>query len=169
MFENLAIFEKILVAGPQRSGTRICAKMIAEDTGLRFIDEKRISGTNVTALKRFLNSLESVVIQCPGLCYCVHEFSSPTTAIVLMRRAIVDILVSQERIKWGNGKDMLVFYGLQEGTISEIKYDFWDKKQKQFIDYPFEVWYESLSAHPLWVPKKKRKNFRWDQTALLEE
>ena len=42
MFEYLKEFPVVLVTGPQRSGTRICAKMIAHDTGHRFVDEREI-------------------------------------------------------------------------------------------------------------------------------
>ena len=39
VFEHLLNFAVVLVSGPQRSGTTICAKMIAHDTGHTYIPE----------------------------------------------------------------------------------------------------------------------------------
>ena len=39
MFAELKKFKKIIVSGPQRSGTRICGKIIAHDLDYRYCDE----------------------------------------------------------------------------------------------------------------------------------
>ena len=56
MFEWLSEFERIFVTGPQRSGTRICAKMIAHDIGYEFIDETQI---NMDSFYNFSSLLET--------------------------------------------------------------------------------------------------------------
>jgi len=45
------------------------------------------------------------------------------------------------------------------GIISKIKYDFWEKYQKKNIKNAFEIEYNSLKKHPLWINKKERENF----------
>ena len=40
MFEVLRGFDKIIVSGPQRSGTTIVARILASDLGLRFLIEE---------------------------------------------------------------------------------------------------------------------------------
>jgi coenzyme PQQ synthesis protein D (PqqD) len=169
MFEWLKKFRKILVTGPQRSGTRICAKMIARDTGYKFIDEKAFGADSIYRLFHVIQRNEHCVIQGPGLCRYVHMFEGEDTCIVLMRRNIKDIVASQERIGWTWERAELMRYDRPDCVIARVKYDFWEKYQKALIRHAFEVEYESLAGHPLWVPKKQRLNFRADQTERLPD
>jgi hypothetical protein len=159
MFEWLAKYEKIFVTGPQRSGTRICAKMIAHDTGHEYVDETDINMDSFYNLVSHLASKMKIVIQCPTLCRYIHFFTSDDNAVVLMRRDIKDIIGSQNRIKWGMEWLELIRYDRSAGVISEIKYDFWEKNQREHIKNAFEIEYGSLKKHPLWIGKKERENF----------
>lgn len=168
MFEYLKDFPVILVTGPQRSGTRICAKMIAHDTGHRFVDEREIHTDSVYELIQVIRYQRKgpVVVQCPALCYAVgwgYITWTPEIAVVLMRRSIHDIYESQKRIDWGWGNIEHLHYANMPSpnlAIAQRKYWTWDNVQRQIIMNPFEVEYDSLSAHPLWVPKEQRKD--WD-------
>ena len=91
-FEWLRDFSKIIVTGPQRSGTRICAKMIAHDTRHRYVDESEIGVDSLYRLWSLLRNERRFVVQCPALCRHVHLFGSADTAIVLMRRDVKDIV-----------------------------------------------------------------------------
>lgn len=164
MFAWLAEFRKIFVTGPQRSGTRIAAQMVAHDTGLKYVDEKAFSGDSLTSLWPLLSDDQPMVIQCPAACRWVHLFTAPENAVVLMRRAVDDIIASQNRIGWDREPSELIKYDLLDGTISEVKYRFWDETQRDLIHNPFEIEYESLSEHPMWISKPDRVGFRWDQT-----
>jgi Coenzyme PQQ synthesis protein D (PqqD) len=164
MFEWLKKFKKILVTGPQRSGTRICARMIAHDTGYKYIDEKVLGVDSFYKLFSLFDSNLCCVVQCPALCRHVHMFSRDESAIVLMRRNVKDIIASQERIGWNWEKPELARYDCSAGVIAEVKYEFWDKEQRPRIEHSFEIAYDSLAGHPLWVPKNMRGNFGPDQT-----
>ena len=49
-------------------------------------------------------------------------------------------------------------------TISEIKYEIWEKIQKPYINNKFyELEYESLKSHPMWKDKSDRTNFKANQ------
>jgi hypothetical protein len=159
MFEWLSKFDKIFVTGPQRSGTRICAKMIAHDTRYEFIDETQINMDGFYNFSSLLETNKKYVLQCPTLCRHIHFFSSEDNAIVLMRRNVKDIVKSQKRIKWSKEWLELIRYDHKAGIISEIKYDFWKKNQRKKTKNAFEVQYESLKKHPLWIEKKERENF----------
>jgi hypothetical protein len=159
MFEWLSTFERIFVTGPQRSGTRICAKMISHDTGYEFIDETRISMDSVYGFSSFLESKRKYVIQCPTLCRYIHFLASKEDAVVLMRRNCKDIVQSQKRIEWSKEWLELMRYDRSRGIISEIKYDFWEKNQKKKIQNNYEIEYDSLRTHPFWIDKKERGNF----------
>jgi hypothetical protein len=167
MFEYLAEFDKILVTGPQRSGTRICTKMIAYDTGHEYVDELGIVGDSINWLGTFVQSRQRFVVQCPALCRHIHMFSADDTAIVLMRREVGDIIASQERVGWRGEWLELARYDRTDGVIAEIKYRFWDEVQKGRIEHGFEVKYEHLAEHPLWVAKPLRQEFKIGQTAVM--
>lgn len=159
MFEWLSKFDRIFVTGPQRSGTRICAKMIAHDTGHEYFDENDINMDSFYNFSSLLEKKEKCVIQCPTLCRHIHFFDSEDNAIILMRRNVKDIIKSQKRIKWSKEWLELIRYDRSKGIIAEIKYDYWEKNQEKQIKNAFEIEYDSLKTHPLWVNKKERENF----------
>jgi len=157
MFENLKVFKKIIVTGPQRAGTTITAKMIAADTGHKYVDENDIGVKQLPRLRRLVENGENIAVHCPALCRFVHEFGRrDDTAVVLVRRPVDDIVASQKRIEWPAEKEELKRYGLNTGTIAQVKYNFWKEKQKQQINHAVEVEYASLKNHPMWVPPEKR-------------
>ena len=159
-------FSKILVTGPQRSGTRIVAKIIAYDNNIRYVDEHKIKIKGGEILDKLLKSNERMVIQCPGLCHRIHEFGNMDLLVVMVIRNIKDIISSQERIGWGKyEKAELAFYGRKNGVISKVKYAYWQEQKKQVLFW-VEVKYEDLKKHPLFINKKKRKDFKWNQTEL---
>lgn len=166
MFKWLAEYERILVSGPQRSGTRICAKMIAHDTGHRFVDENAIYWDSLMQLTRIFHTTRRFVLQCPTMCRHVHMFSADDTAIVLMRRDVADIVASQDRIGWKWDEMELGRYDEEDGAISEVKYAFWDEHQRAKIKHAFEVSYDDLASHELWIEKADRKGFRSTQTKV---
>jgi len=158
VFEPLKPFNRVFVTGPQRSGTRICARMIAHDTGHIFVDERDFHTDSLYHLSGLMarNLDENLVVHCPALCRWVHMLGAhDSVAVVLMRRETEDIIASQERIKWIWESVELMRYEVAEGNIAELKYWYWDKWQKDKIVNPFEIEYESLAYHPLWVEERK--------------
>lgn len=161
MFEYLKKYPLILVTGPQRSGTTICAKMVAHDTGYMLFDE---TDFGVTDSERFLHftRIHNVVIQCPHQLRIAHEISN--AFVILMKRNITDIITSEKRVGWDKSWHMWEksFYTYTDPRpVSEIKYEYWQKHKPQ--NYT-EVEYESLKQHPLWFDKEHRKNFTGKQT-----
>lgn len=155
-------YTKILVTGPQRSGTRVCAHMIAHDTGYRYVDEDEFQVSQWWVLQEMLVMPGPMVAQCPGLCYCVHALArhggADRTLVVMMYRSIEDILASQRRVGWISNQIELAKYGGLTGIAAEIKYAVWER-QREEIQYWMEIEYEHLRGHPLWVPKKNRGGF----------
>jgi len=163
MFGSLKEFNNIVVSGPQRSGTRIAAKIITNDTGKNYIDEKDVNYHDFRLLEWYLNQ-GNVVVQCPGLCHLLHHITDESTLVIIVRRPIEEI-ISSEYNRWDkvSRKQELLKYGYSNGIISSIKYNFWDKVQKVTLsERAREINYHNLEKHPLWI--KDRKNFRWDQT-----
>jgi hypothetical protein len=159
MFEYLSPFSRIIVTGPQRSGTTIAAVMMADELGYYFYPEEQIRVWEHWRVERLFGRTSDFVLQAPALCRHAHRFSKPDVAIVLVRRDVGDILVSEQRVEWTGQERELGRYGLREGVIAQVKYDYWDERQKARIHNPFELEYESLSGHPRWIPKGERAEF----------
>lgn len=169
-------FHKILVTGPQRSGTRIGAKIIADETNYTYIDERDFGVHDRELFEGVLKSEKKLVIQCPGMCYCIERYSNPDILIVMMIRPIPDIIASEKRVKWIHGPyheyekygiDRLEARNLRRhhnDQISVRKYQYWRSYQKDRIQHLLELDYESLSYHRLWIPKEQRKHFAAEQT-----
>ncbi|HTT92219.1 MAG TPA: hypothetical protein VMF65_21880 [Acidimicrobiales bacterium] len=165
MFEHLAVHHRIVVTGPQRSGTRIAAQMIAADTGQRFVDEAEFLIKDSSRFREFLLQ-DGVVLQAPHMLKDVVDDPPPGIFIVLMRRDLDQVHASATRIGWtenfGGNTTELKKFGLTEGDSAAVKYDYWDSHEKTvpFLELP----YESLKGHPMWVPDDQRKSFGHWQT-----
>lgn len=166
MFEDLTAYKKILVTGPQRSGTTICAKMIAQDTGYKFIDESEFSVDNTDLFRQKLKK-DGIVLQCPAMSFCIQEFSADDTLIIFMKRDTQSILESQKRVMWNGAAEEQKYrsrYHIKKPNICDAKYEIWDRIQKDQIKHWKEIVYNSLSEHELWVPKAGRAQFGVKQT-----
>lgn len=172
LFDHLVPYRFILVTGPQRAGTTIAAAMIANDLGYEYGQDGLVWG--MLGIKPpeppgsrdwhyYFNEIrkDPIVIHCSEHCAYVHQYVDVDgLAVVMVRRAIEDIIASQKRVGWGFEWLEMKHYPGKQGPISRAKYEFWDQKQKPILgDRAFEIEYECLSKHPLWVPKEQRKNF----------
>jgi hypothetical protein len=172
MFEHLAEHRIILVTGPQRAGTRICSKMIAYDLEYTFVDEDEICVDSLNRLWRLVESGDHLVVQCPALCSFVHLLTDQQyvtnpecVAVVFMLRDPKDILASQRRINWGWETPELMRYNAAGIDACCVKRYEWNRR-KATVPNSYEVEYESLAGHSLWVPKDQRKEFAPVQTAV---
>lgn len=169
MFEHFAeSFAVIFVTGPQRSGTTICARMIAHDAGYRYVDEEDFSVHEMRALERVISNRrgQRLVIQCPALARWIHELGAErSSAVVWMVRDTIDVIHSQMRIGWAKEQDEKAKYADAEITlpnnvpVSLLKWYYWTNYQRYRCANPFEVEFEKLASHPLWVPKDGRASF----------
>ena len=179
---QLSNFPKIIVTGPQRSGTTIAGRMIANDLEYQYIDEGvHASNTNTNRLRLLLKDAENVVIQCPILASKAHWIASwdqNNIAIVYMNRNVDDIQKSQKRINWDwdEAEKHLIEGVIQLENIpiemdysmgiSTLKYRLWNEYQESKVKNSFNLEYESMAEHPLWLVKEKRENFTAKQTTL---
>ena len=168
MEQALRRFDRILVTGPQRSGTTFIAKTIAYDIGLEFIPEEAFGVHDVARFFALYATRTGFVVQAPTMCFVCHYVPG---AVVMCKRNVADILASQERIGWTRINEPIEYtrYFKDDYTlpIAVHKYVMWEKWQKPMLGArSFEIEYESLRGHPLWVPKEQRVNFKPRQTAL---
>lgn len=153
--DRIKPFRKIFVTGPQRSGTRVAAKIIAHDFSLRYVDEAVIEGRDRDLAMSWIANRNHFVLQCPGLAAWLLKFSYYNDILIIwMKRDIDDINKSMQRISWSH-------------HIAFHKEMIWKKYQRPQIKNYIELEYESLSNHRLWVPKERRADFKWNQTARI--
>jgi len=168
MFEHLKRWPRVLVTGPQRSGTRIGTTMIAHDLNYWPVYEEQVGTDSLNRLWKHLQTTRNTVTQCPALSSHVHllALDDPELAVVLMRRSIKEIRASEQRIRWAWEKPELIREGiLVNSSSAEAKYKRWDELQADVIgERGFVVEYSSLHTHPLWKPAPARVNFEPRQT-----
>jgi hypothetical protein len=173
MFEYLAdLSDRIVVTGPQRSGTTVATQMIAHDTGYQYVDELDFDGVNLMFFSQRL-SVPRVVLQAPALLKVLVDHPPPDVLIVLMRRSLDEIHESEDRIRrqmpQGGGLDRvlrrweMVRFGMTEGDVAAAKYAYWDANRPA---NSIEISYESLAEHWAFVEKAERANFHLKQTSV---
>ena len=141
----------IIVTGPQRSGTTIAARILANDLNRTFVEDINFNATD---------NRKDIVCQCPSALttYMIIHHFMPGAHFILIKRDKADIIESMKRVQWSkkNVKDWEAFLD------QYVDHCFlqW-KRLKQ--DLPDDCWselpYESLSFHPLFVPKDERETF----------
>lgn len=171
---------KILVTGPQRSGTRIATHILAQDLNFECLDEMVYGIHDYRIFQDLVKNRINFVAQGPALCYKL-EILAKEIFIIYMIRDVSAIIKSQKRIKWAYEEieknifkmhfDKILTYPSScyrniknmdwSRPISELKYYIWDNIQKKNIQNYLELDYESLKGHQLWVDD--RKSFKNDQ------
>lgn len=154
MFEYLGKYESVVVTGSGRSGTHICADMIASDLGYRYTPETDFAQNDWGRFTGWLDQ-GGVVIQAPDLWASLGEIPEGV-ALCVVHRPIKDIMAS-----WARG-------GYQPKDSPVEVYRFLEGLRPQSHTYWIE--YHRLSNHPLWVPPEVRRERRWGwaQTRLPE-
>jgi len=150
----------VIVTGPQRSGTRIGAKILSHDLGYKYIDESEFKISNEELFFNLLKNKKNIVVQAPAMFYKIKDFPKDILVVIMMRN-IKDIKASEKRINW-KGKIPEQNRLKTNHHPAEAKYRIW-KEIKHDLNY-HELYYEDLKDHKLWIPKEKRKNFGANQT-----
>jgi len=160
MFEEMKGFDKILVTGPQRSGTTLCAQIIADELGHKFVPEEDININQVDRLKLLLAEPERMAIQCPGVARWIDEIADENCAVVWMMRNTGDIIESERMIKWDDSVERTAYDAVGiDRPISVIKTEYYFEEQEPVIKNAFVVTYEDLEKSKWWVPLGERKHW----------
>ncbi|MEM8668666.1 MAG: hypothetical protein AAGG48_14190 [Planctomycetota bacterium] len=82
-----------------------------------------------------------------------------------MIRDLEDIYRSEKRVDWPHNRQEVRRYFRSEGHSAEIKYEAWSSFQQEKMKVPFfELQYESMKSHELWISKDARSEFNSKQT-----
>ena len=174
LFDHLKPYRFVLVSGPHRAGTTIASAMITNDLGYEWVED---SHDQLQALLETYQDMKPTVFHCPTFCHTIHEYAQiPDIAAVIVMRDAADIEASQKRIPWGFEGEQLNYYRFKADPrpafgvcppIATVKYRYWQEVQKPlFGDAAFELDYEALSAHPMWVVPERRRGFTANQIEI---
>ena len=161
MFEYLKKHKIILVTGPQRSGTTICARMIAHDTGHTYIDEQRFQIWDVKKARQIAKDMAPSVVQGPGLLLDADRFVN----VVLMKRRLKDIEKSLRlRARLAETLAKKYYPALLTNDpakfLPAIMYANYFVTARPKVHNQIDIDYFDLQRHPLWVPEEERKGWR---------
>ena len=115
-------YDRIVVLGPQRSGTTFTAKAISNTLGedWHYIDEGQFRTKNTKQFKG-LWKRDHHVFQAPGLTHLIHEYAGKNDLVVFMVRRWSDILRSVKRISQRGPTNWI----LMDTVYALNKHQFW--------------------------------------------
>ena len=196
--EGFKKYDRIVVTGPQRSGTRIAAKIIADIIRWSWFNEQEITYRGQGHDERYfywVNDPErqSTVLQCPKISHACH-LTPKSTLVVFMLRDVQEILESDahrmksfQRHQKTTGKVFSVssvftdkrkqysklFYDSKELSLEETPqavYDVWNNIQKKEDFNWYELDYTLLEQHELWIHQATRRaQFTFGTQTKLDE
>jgi len=137
IIEQCKEYKKVLVTGPQRSGTTFAAKSIAKILGYRFVDEEEYKVHNEMMFISYLTLNEKLVIHAPAMSHLL-PLNYHDTFVIWMQRNIMDVIKSEDKIDW------------------HIR-EFWNEKNKSINRFPFHT--SVIEAFP---NNKLMKDWIWN-------
>lgn len=192
--EGFRKYDRVVITGPQRSGTHIAAKIVADVLGWPDIEENYITmgqhhrrnkrGSHDENYFRWVSEPKTrhQVLQCPSISHACH-LTPKGTLVVFMLRGVEEIIASDKhRIakykqgpwagpkRWGTPVQSVftskamqyskLFYNrtpIDKWETPAVVYDVWNNTQKGFdFDY-YEMDYNLLKEHKLWLPLEVRR------------
>jgi len=119
IIEQCKDYKKVLVTGPQRSGTTFASKSIAKILRYRFVDEDEYQVHDENAFNDILKLKQKMVIHAPAMSHLL-PLNFYDTFVIWMQRNIMDVIKSEDKIDW------------------HIK-EFWNEKNKAIRKFPFHT------------------------------
>lgn len=162
-------YSRVIVTGPQRSGTTYCAYILAKDLDYPHYDESVFNSGNYNKFKQYI-SKNNYVLQTAVFTYCLQDIKLSSTLIIWMDRKNEDIAESERRIKWngfeGTKRRYSKYYPSYEDLINSfeenapLKKHIFDKIQipEMKVDW-IKVPYDILSQTSEFKTKEERKKF----------
>lgn len=168
---HLKAFELVVVTGPQRSGTTIATIILADSLGYASVLEEAFREDDLFRFGATLYNRRRCVVQAPAMAAICHLIKNPAIAVVFMMRPLADIVSSQNRIGWtathdGYEKRKYLVPEDDPRPIASVKTQAWRLQKSILGSRAFELAYDSLAAHHLWVPRGLRTDFGPRQTTL---
>lgn len=155
LLKELKKYDKIVVTGPQRSGTTIAMEIIAKELNYIPVREEEFETDNLHIFFKILEN-NKIVIQAPALSYIVGELKN--VAVVFMYRNLEEISKSEDKINWkenfGVYESMKYFRNTK--FSAHLKIEMWEIIQKPKLgENSFNFNYKDLSKHSLFLENRE--------------
>lgn len=181
-------YDRVIITGPQRSGTTFTSKAIANTLGYRFVDEAEFGVNKFDLFKNKLKE-KNIVVQAPSMSSRVHMAVGENDLVVFMSRKWSDIIKSvfKKNGRLSNWIYQETMYDLERYHIEQVDpninevYDQYVDRDSYYLNCFYSLWkhymskqipncfaldYESMKEHPMWVDKQQRSKFHYKQTSL---
>jgi hypothetical protein len=160
-------YDRVVVTGPQRSGTQIGAKIIADILKWDFFSEEELDNDRGPKYEdrywEWVNddSTKKSVLQCPRMSHLCHR-TPKNTMVVFMMRDVNEILESdQHRIKHFMRRNA------RAGKMEPSQSVFTDKRHeysRMFLDRaPLSIEDTPQVVYDVWHTIQKRHEFTWSE------
>lgn len=159
-------FQRVLVTGPQRCGTRITSRMFAQDAGedWTWVGEEEFGTDDVQRFRQLITA-EKIVVHCPAVMQVVPEVADEETLVVVLHRPLDEVVRSRQRIDWNENANELAKYQVAEGDSALVKWREFDRRRHE-VPHVLDVDFHELAGHPLFLPSRSRTDFLPLQTEL---
>lgn len=147
-FHTLDRFNRVLVTGPQRSGTGLVALMVASATNMVYVRYNKMRPVP-KGIQKF-KSTSGIVLHHPSYVAFLKDVQAEDTAIIFVWRSIDEILDSEIRHKWAGRvvEQVLLGIGSDVGPAKE-KQRLWAAGLWSALLNAFTVYYDDLRSHPM--------------------
>jgi len=159
-FNLLKSFDRIVVSGPQRSGTNLTSQFLEQNLkDHRYIDELEFDFYLESHFMDILKSNTGIIVQAPTMSHILHLIDVPSTFVFFCVRDVRDIIKSEDKMRWSGHKFERKNYSQDEYSmlpISQAKYDFWFFKQRPLMTCSFrEIHFTSFKGSDVWIDKRE--------------
>ena len=164
VLSSLVNFKRILITGPQRSGTTIASRIISYELGLKWITEESVDVDKLDLFFKLHFSEDNYVLQAPGLSFICHLL--PVDAVVFLWRPDKEIANSVARIGWmkhDKYESEKYFRRNRAKRSWSLKKNIYECYQISKIKNAYTLDYKSLEGHSLYVSADQRMHFHCRQ------
>jgi len=153
---------KIVIIGPEFSGTTISAWIIAKALKFEFISESFFKRLDCVDFRKKVKTRKDCVCQCPSLTSFAAAIPSDIF-IVVIKRDLSDILMEQRRAGFSYSEAEKRMFGdhhlfNMENPLAHVKYEFvsWIARDRKIETVDFT----SLEGHKLYIDHAGRRNLK---------
>ena len=180
--------KRIIIVGPQRSGTTFTSRALAKTLKFKNIDEDRFDVRDINLFRDVIKQ-ENIVVQAPAMTCRIQTLVGKDDLVVFMRRKWSDIVKGVHRKNGflSNWIMMNTMFDVERYNFCEYDlncakiFDEYVKKDTPYLTAYYSMWkhyqskvisncialdYESMKSHPMWLDKDQRKDFSDKQTEL---
>ncbi len=162
-YSFLKNFNKIIVSGPQRSGTNLVSQHIFKQffdfAGWQFVDELEFDFFIESNFADKIKDPMRMVIQAPTMSHILHTLNRPDIFVFFCVRPIKDILRSEEKARWDGQTFERANYRREDFDlmpIAQAKYHYWFFEQRLKMQCNFaEAHFSAFESSEVWSDKKK--------------